>query len=191
MSAAAPPRSRAAAWPLKDPKAIVPVEVFVAESRRLLGLERDAEIDARTADLTTAPDADLEARGLSLLSLKVTETSAGLFGRSVVVLGDWAGRLLPAHRFGVGDIVGIRPLHGGGGAVKHDVTGIVSRVGEMGISVTVDEAKGDAAEDALDALPDRVRMDLLANDITYQRISHALGALGSYNFGPASRLVNM
>ena len=184
-------RSAGVAFPLKDAAAIVPVEVFVTESRRLLNLERDAEVQARTSDLTTSADTDLAARGLSLLSLKVLETSSGMFGRSILVLGDFVGRLLPAHRFSVGDIVGVRECHGSGGPVKHDVSGVVSRVTEMAISVTVDESKGDAAEDAIDALPDKIRIDLLANDVTYRRLSDVLGALGAYNFGPASRLVNM
>lgn len=67
------------------------------------------------------------------------------------------------------------------------------QVTEFQIAVTVDEAKGDAAgaEDAVDGLPDRVRLDLLANDVTYRRLSDVLAAMGSYNYGGAARLVGM
>lgn len=132
--------------------------------------------------------------GVSLLALCVNDVSTGLFGRTVMVLGDQAHRPLPAHRFSVGDIVGIRGTSGAPGAVKHDVTGVLSRVTELGIWVTVDDGRGkdaERAEDAIDGLPDRVRMDLLANDVTYRRLSDALAALGKYQFGPAARLVNM
>ncbi len=99
------------------------MELWVAESKRLLGLERDAEIEQRTTTLQESKDEDLEARGLSLLSLKLDSVSTGMFGRTSAALVDWRGRLLPSHQFSVGDIVGIRAAHGGSGAVKHDVTG--------------------------------------------------------------------
>ena len=180
-------------YPLKDATAVNSVETWVAETKRLLKLERDAEVDERLGALESTSDADLEARGLSLLSLSVIDASSGLFGRTMLVLGDWAGRLLPGHKFTIGDIVGVRGSQGTPGAVKHDITGIVSRVTEYQVTVTVDEHARDAdkTEDAIDALPDRVRIDLLANDVTYQRLAQALGALEGYKFGPASRLVSM
>lgn len=120
--------TRPVSYPLKDPGRVVPVETFVAESRRLLDLERSAEVEERTACLRDTPDTDLEARGLTLLTLAVLEASSGLFGRSVISLGDPASRLLPSHRFSVGDIVGIRAANSSKASVAHDVTGIVSKV---------------------------------------------------------------
>jgi ATP-dependent RNA/DNA helicase IGHMBP2 len=179
--------------PLKDPASVLAIETWVTETKRLLEVERQAEIDERTSFLEDTNMIDLEASGLCLLSLKVIEESTGLYGRSLVTVGDWSSRLLPSHRIGVGDIVGLRPASGKLSGGKHDVTGIVSRVTEYHITVTIDDKKTGPAsvEDAVDALPDKVRMDLLANDVTYQRLSNVLRGLESGKFGRADRLVRM
>jgi ATP-dependent RNA/DNA helicase IGHMBP2 len=179
--------------PLKDPGAVVPVETWVSETKRLLEVERQAEIDERTSFLEDTNTIDLEASGLCLLSLKVVEQSTGLYGRTLVTVADWSSRLLPSHRIGVGDIVGLRSASGKLSGGKHDITGIVSRVTEYQITLTIDDNKTGVAsvEDAMDALPDRVRIDLLANDVTYQRLSSVLHCLESGKFGRADRLVRM
>ncbi len=40
-------------------------------------------------------------------------------------------------------------------------------------------------------LGDRVRIDILPNDITYKRLSSGIAALEASKFGPASRVINV
>lgn len=63
----------------------------------------------------------LEAAGVALLNLKVTERKSGLGGRTLITLEKQRGGvkgLLPTHRFTSGDIIAIRDSSSAKGANK-------------------------------------------------------------------------
>ncbi|MFM1873651.1 MAG: hypothetical protein RL398_3073, partial [Planctomycetota bacterium] len=135
---------------------------FVAQQRRLLELERRAEAAAAEQRLRACSDAELVARGESLLRLEVADLEPAFGGRVTAVLRPSRTEDLPAHRFGPGDLVALR-------ATRDDApvaTGVVARVRRDGVAVTLDD---DEAE-----LPSLVRVDRIASDVTWRRIEGGL-----------------
>jgi hypothetical protein len=178
------------AFPLRNPASVLSIEVWAAETKRLLVAEKEEEIAVNTQALLTTDAGELEAAGKCLLNLRVSETSAGLFGRTVITVSDWMDRLLPANKFSIGDIVALRA--GKDASSPPVCTGIVSAVSEWRLNVAVDEgAGGDGDVDYEQQLGDRVRVDVLANDVTYKRLADGIAALEAYKFGPASRVINV
>ena len=123
---AAAPTSK---YPLRNHGAVLSVETWAAETRRLLQEEREEEITASTTALLSTDTGALEAAGRCLLGLRVADSAAGLFGRTVVTLVDWMDRMLPANKFGVGDIVALRP--GKDATAAPVCTGVISAVGAV------------------------------------------------------------
>lgn len=139
---------------------------FVAQQRRLLELERRAEAAAAEQRLRTCSDAELVARGESLLRLEVADLEPAFGGRVTAVLRPSRTEELPAHRFGPGDLVALR-------ATRDDApvaTGVVARVRRDGVAVTLDDEEAE--------LPSLVRVDRIASDVTWRRIEGGLQWLG-------------
>lgn len=140
---------------------------FAARHRGLLQLERAAEIAERERLLRDCSDAELVARGVTLLRMEVADLEPGFAGRLHATLRPSRGGDLPPHRFGPGDVAAIRGASGEGGAV---VAAVVVRARAAEVIVALD------AE--LDELPPLVRLDRMTTDVTYRRLDQALRELG-------------
>ncbi len=152
---------------------------FATEHRRLLTLERGAEIAEAERRLATRSDAELVARGDALLRLEVADLEPGLGGRLHAVLRPSRGDGLPAHRFGPGDVVAVR-------ANRDDApvtSAVVVRVRSDTVTVALDD------EDA--ELPSLVRLDRIATDVTWRRLDRALADLLPDPKGDAARFLDV
>ena len=184
------------------------LEAYVDASIELLKLERDAEVSEATAAFATRSSDDLASAGISLFRLTVGNLRVGLMGRSVADVGDAFGRPLPAHRFTVGDIVGIALSARGKGAAtrravaassgdareQYDASGVVTVVTQTSIGIALDSksgpTNGDGDGDVI-SLGDHVRLDRLADDVTFKRLTDALAALRTYSHGEAAKLIRI
>jgi ATP-dependent RNA/DNA helicase IGHMBP2 len=165
---------------------------FADAHRRLLNQERQAEIEeTRTLQESVSPQ-ELERMGLCLLRLAVANVHTGLGGRAFVELTSRGGGELDPGRMTPGDIVSIRS-HGAATAKRaapkkaalkgesRPLSGVVSRRSPRGITVVL--------EDLPETFPDEpLRLDRVANDVTYRRLREALERLKGYRGGPAQQL---
>ncbi|KAM4017789.1 DNA-binding protein SMUBP-2 isoform 2-T2 [Anomaloglossus baeobatrachus] len=167
---------------------ILVMEEFVKNQLELLQEEREADIEETRAWQETVSLKELQRKGVCLLKLQVANQSTGLYGRLLVTFTPrkyGAEAVLPSHRFGSGDIVG---LYDSSAPKEAIATGIVSGITQKAISVAFDEANSDALNLGSEA---NYRLLKLANDVTYKRIKKALTALGQYHCGPASDLIDV
>ncbi len=143
---------------------------FVALHRRLIGLERDAEV-AQTEDRNErVGKAELEKRGCLVDKLAVSAARTGMFGRTVVELrraggggGMGGDRPLPANAITAGDIVGLSASPAGSAQIA---SGVVASVSQAAIAVTFEESR-----EALEMSEEEVyKIVKLANDVTYRRL---------------------
>jgi ATP-dependent RNA/DNA helicase IGHMBP2 len=155
------------------------IRAFAETTRRLLDAERRAEVEEAARLQAALSPAELEARGTSILRLKVADESAGLGGRTVLWLERTTGGDLPAHRLQPGDIVRLVTREGEG--PPGEPTGVVSRVTARRIAVALDEAPDDPLEEP-------IRLDRAANDLTWRRLREAVDRLEGAIRGPAARL---
>src|SRR5262245_1514527 len=156
------------------------IDSFVELHLRLVELEREAEVEEVSGLQSTLSPVDLEARGVSLLRLRIADERSGLGGRTLLGLERTTGGDLPAHRFQPGDIVLLKAMKGGPPS-ESSPTGVVYRLNSRRVTVALDDEPEDPLEEPL-------RLDRVANDITYRRLRAALESLKSYGKGPAARL---
>ena len=193
-----------------SPLASLPLAAWAARQRTLLAAEREAALEAALARLQRGAAAAGAASGGApprAPRLVVEKISAGLFGRTLVSLvagGGGGAALLPASLADLtpGDVVGLRGASGSGGAGAgagsslrdaYDATGVITRAAPGGLELALDEAAGDGGAGV--DVGDRVRVDKLADDVTFTRLAAALdGALAAGKSGgaaPASRLLSL
>jgi superfamily I DNA and/or RNA helicase len=167
-AAAAPPRARSGGG------TTLSVESFCATTLPLLELERAAEV-AQSEEAHAAGGVEAAVRrGVCLPGLRVTDASPGFLGRTVLTLSPARGEdgaPLPAHKFAPHDVVALRPSRAEPGAPPL-ARGVVSRVTETALCVALDEAP----EESLDGT---LRLDRLANEVTYARLKAALKSLAA------------
>lgn len=152
---------------------------FVHEQVRLLDLERDAEIATAERLLAIRSDAELVARGVTLLRLEVADLEPGFGGRLHAILRPSRGDGLPSHRFGPGDVVAVR-------ANRDDAplcTGVFVRARGDQVTVALDDEDVD--------LPGLVRIDQIATDVTFRRLSAALRDLLRDRKGEDARFLDV
>ena len=138
---------------------------FAAHHRSLLQLEREAEVAENERLLQQCSDAELVARGATLLRLEVADLEPGFGGRLHATLRPTRGGELPQHRFGPGDVVAMR-------SARDDdarVVGVLVRVRREGVVIALEDD---------DDLPAVVRVDKVTTDVTFRRLDAALRALG-------------
>lgn len=152
---------------------------FAAEQLRLLQIEREAEIAEAERLLRGRSDAELQARGTTLLRLEVADLEPGLGGRLHAVLHPSRTEKLPAHRLGPGDVVAVRS-HRDEAPV---CTAVVVRARDEQVVVALDD---DDAE-----LPSLVRLDRIATDVTWRRLEAALRDLQRDKKGDEARFVDV
>ncbi len=151
----------------------------------LIEIERAAETDETGALLDRFSGPQLEARGLSILRLAVTDEEAALGGRILITFERTTGDILPPGRMQPGDIVRVVPQNPAGRGGKDGAkppTGVVWKRTPRAIAVafddTIEEAVGDGA----------LRLDRIANDITYRRMRIALERLARADRGRPAQL---
>ncbi|GLC34608.1 hypothetical protein PLESTM_000216800 [Pleodorina starrii] len=181
---ARPSRNNVGAAPGK-PEEPASVEAFVELSRRLIDMEREAEIAQAEAETSLCSPEAAQARGRALLNLRVDDVEGGLLGRTLLTLisnkGYGAGGAapeLPPHKFGPHDVVALRPSRGPADGAPL-VSGVIYRVRETAIIFAVDEAPEEGLDQPL-------RLDKLANEVTYQRMRGTLDALLRVRNGTAA-----
>ncbi|KXZ43249.1 hypothetical protein GPECTOR_96g715 [Gonium pectorale] len=161
------------------------LEAFVELSRKLIDMEKNAEIEQANEETSLCSPETAQARGRALLNLRVDDVEGGLLGRTLLTLvsnkGYGAGGPpveLPPHKFGPHDVVALRPSRGpaDGPAL---VSGVIYRIREASIIVAVDEAPEDGLDQPL-------RLDKLANEVTYQRLRATLESLIRVKGGTAA-----
>ena len=161
------------------------LETFVKQQLRLIELERKNEIDETARLQSSLKMTELERRGLCLGRLRVVDDSVGFGGRTLLVLQLADGKYLPEHRFHSNDLVLVRTHDKEGDGGRGDATrgerGVVSQVKPDRISVILD----DVAEADLSGM---IRIDRVANDVTFQRLRRAVERLDQRDPGPAKRL---
>jgi ATP-dependent RNA/DNA helicase IGHMBP2 len=152
---------------------------FAERHRELLRQERDAEIAESERLLRGRSDAELAARGTSLLRLEVVDLEPGFGGRLHAVLRPSRGGDLPAHRIGPGDVLALRE-HGNAAPLCNAVC-VRARADSIVIALDDDEVD----------LPSLVRLDKIATDVTYRRLDQALRDLARDRKGDEARFLDV
>eukprot|EP00899_Mesostigma_viride_P028330 jgi/Mesvir1/8682/Mv26108-RA.1 len=160
------------------------LEEFISRTLPLIDMEKDAEMAASQETTSQLSPEAAQKRGRALLNLKCTDLQTGLLGKTLLTLEPNRGDLLPAHKLTPHDVVSVRPnrsLDTSPAAVL--AQGVVYRLKESLVVVAVD----DIPESGLDV---PLRLDKLANDVTYKRLKATVAALSKGVIsGPAANLV--
>ena len=192
--------------PKSSCKPPVSVDAWVTQQRAALAEEREEEREEVTSALAQLTAQECQDKGLSLLYLHIQGTSTGLYGRTCISLGPSTALrkdgTLPAHEFGSGDEVVLRAMKGGGataeggGKEAQQIRGVVTRTTATKIDfvASADDVDDDLLEGWAAGGPGsgHLRLDMLSNEATHQRMMGVLGQLLAYPAdAPAARLVNL
>jgi len=159
----------------------VDMDSFVLEQRRLLALEREAEVEEAIALQSQTSIKELCQKGVAVQKVVVEGQVTGLYGRTIITFSSrTVGQELPAHSLSSGDIVGVR----GSENADTEISGVVTAVRPNSLAIAVSE-QGEEARIDENSVYSLVK---LANDITYRRLSSALDYLSS---SPSSSLINV
>ncbi|KDO29841.1 hypothetical protein SPRG_19723 [Saprolegnia parasitica CBS 223.65] len=161
------------------------LERWLDATRLMLQQERDAEIAQSKLENDTLP-ASLNPN--VLLHLRLASATTGLFGRTVLLLTQGQNRELPAHHFGIGDLVqlsvptaSLTPADANGFP-----RGIVTKVEEHAISLAFEDL-----DNSDEYHNQALRLDRLVNDATYRKLHEGIDRLAKYNDGPAMNILNV
>lgn len=152
---------------------------FVAAQQRLLQLERQAERAQGERLLRARTDAELVARGTTLLRLEVHDLEPGFGGRLHAVLRPSRSEGLPAHRIGPGDVVAVRDTRD----AAPITTAVLVRARADTVTIALDDEDAD--------LPPLVRLDRIATDVTWKRLDGALRDLARERKGEEAKLLDV
>ncbi|PAN46284.1 hypothetical protein PAHAL_9G174900 [Panicum hallii] len=154
------------------------LQEFVSSMAPLIDLEKAAEISAESE--TSAKS--LERRGSVIANLKCTDAQTGLMGKTLLEFQPNKGDVLPSHKFGTHDVVALKPNKADAGSASLG-QGVVYRLKDSSITVAFD----DIPEDGLNS---PLRLEKLANEVTYRRMKDALIQLSkAVQTGPCANLV--
>ncbi|CAN6298648.1 unnamed protein product [Urochloa humidicola] len=154
------------------------LQEFVSSMAPLIDLEKAAEISAESE--TSAKS--LERRGGIIANLKCTDAQTGLMGKTLLEFQPNKGDVLPSHKFGTHDVVALKPNKADTGSASLG-QGVVYRLKDSSITVAFD----DIPEDGLNS---PLRLEKLANEVTYRRMKDALIQLSkAVQTGPSANLV--
>ncbi|WVZ59753.1 hypothetical protein U9M48_009854 [Paspalum notatum var. saurae] len=157
---------------------MVSLQEFVSSMGPLIDLEKAAEISAESE--TSAKS--LERRGCIIANLKCTDAQTGLMGKTLLEFQPNKGDVLPSHKFGTHDVVSLKPNKADAGSASLG-QGVVYRLKDSSITVAFD----DIPEDGLNS---PLRLEKLANEVTYRRMKDALIQLSkAVQTGPCANLV--
>ncbi|XP_037443852.1 DNA-binding protein SMUBP-2-like isoform X1 [Triticum dicoccoides] len=151
---------------------------FVSSMAPLIDLEKAAEISAESE----ASSKRKERRGSVMPNLKCTDAQTGLMGKTLLEFQPNKGDVLPPHKFGTHDVVALKPNKADAGSPALG-QGVVYRLKDSSITVVFD----DIPEDGLNS---PLRLEKLANEVTYRRMKDALIQLSKgIQTGPSANLV--
>ncbi|RLN40592.1 DNA-binding protein SMUBP-2 isoform X1 [Panicum miliaceum] len=154
------------------------LQEFVSSMAPLIDLEKAAEISAESE--TSAKS--LERRGSVIANLKCTDAQTGLMGKTLLEFQPNKGDVLPSHKFGTHDVVALKPNKADAGSSSLG-QGVVYRLKDSSITVAFDEIPEDGLNSPL-------RLEKLANEVTYRRMKDALIQLSkAVQTGPCANLV--
>uniref|UniRef100_A0A0D9VVY9 DNA helicase n=1 Tax=Leersia perrieri TaxID=77586 RepID=A0A0D9VVY9_9ORYZ len=157
---------------------MVSLQEFVSSMAPLIDLEKAAEISAESATSSKS----LERRGCVMANLKCTDAQTGLMGKTLLEFQPNKGDVLPPHKFGTHDVVALKPNKADAGSAALG-QGVVYRLKDSSITVAFD----DIPEDGLNS---PLRLEKLANEVTYRRMKDALIQLSkAIQTGPSANLV--
>ncbi|XP_052147152.1 uncharacterized protein LOC127766128 isoform X1 [Oryza glaberrima] len=157
---------------------MVSLQEFVSSMAPLIDLEKAAEISAESATSSKT----LERRGCVMANLKCTDAQTGLMGKTLLELQPNKGDVLPPHKFGTHDVVALKPNKADAGSAALG-QGVVYRLKDSSITVAFD----DIPEDGLNS---PLRLEKLANEVTYRRMKDALVQLSKgIQTGPSANLI--
>ncbi|KAK1575619.1 hypothetical protein Q3G72_006985 [Acer saccharum] len=158
------------------------LEQFVSLMSPLIDLEKEAEI---SASISTGASRNLDTaqkKGSTILNLKCVDAQTGLMGKTLLEFQSNKGDVLPAHKFGTHDVVVLKPNKADLGSPALG-QGVVYRLKESSITVAFD----DIPEEGLNS---PLRLEKLANEVTYRRMKDALVQLSKGVLkGPAADLI--
>ncbi|KAF0922495.1 hypothetical protein E2562_037402 [Oryza meyeriana var. granulata] len=157
---------------------MVSLQEFVSSMAPLIDLEKAAEISAESETSSKS----LERRGCVMANLKCTDAQTGLMGKTLLEFQPNKGDVLPPHKFGTHDVVALKPNKADAGSAALG-QGVVYRLKDSSITVAFDDIPGDGLNSPL-------RLEKLANEVTYRRMKDALIQLSkAIQTGPSANLV--
>ncbi|XP_027902111.1 DNA-binding protein SMUBP-2 [Vigna unguiculata] len=163
-------------------KKALSLQQFISVTAPLLDLEKEAEISSSIATGASRNLDTAQKRGSTILNLKCIDVQTGLMGKSLIEFQSTKGDVLPAHKFGTHDVVVLKLNKADLGSPALG-QGVVYRLKDSSITVAFD----DIPEDGLNS---PLRLEKVANEVTYRRMKDALIQLSKgVHKGPASDLI--
>ncbi|KAL5538142.1 hypothetical protein UlMin_022594 [Ulmus minor] len=160
----------------------ITLEQFVSIMTPLIDIEKEAEISASISTGATRNIERAQKRGSTILNLKCVDAQTGLMGKTLLEFQSTKGDVLPAHKFGTHDVVVLKPNKADVGAPALG-QGVVYRLKDSSITVAFDEIPEEGLNSPL-------RLEKVANEVTYRRMKDALILLSKgVQKGPAADLV--
>ncbi|KAG7563399.1 AAA+ ATPase domain [Arabidopsis suecica] len=158
------------------------LEAFVSTMAPLIDMEKETEI---SMSLSTGASRNIETaqkKGTTILNLKCVDVQTGLMGKSLIEFQSNKGDVLPAHKFGNHDVVVLK-LNKSDLGSSPLAQGVVYRLKDSSITVVFDEIPEEGLNTSL-------RLEKLANEVTYRRMKDTLIQLSKGVLrGPAADLV--
>lgn len=140
---------------------------------RLLELERRAERERLATEKAALPLPELEARGLVVLDVESVEESIGLGGRTLVTFQRDDKRALRS-KLHVGDLVTVSPRKA---PIDRPPSGVITRATRQQLEVAFERHPPPFVGEG------RLRIDLVANDVTFDRARGVLRRLTEMTHG--------
>ncbi|CAN1348918.1 DNA-binding protein SMUBP-2 [Linum perenne] len=164
------------------PMSPISLEQFVSTMSPLIDMEKEAEISASISSGASRNLDTAQKRGSAIINLKCVDAQTGLMGKTLLEFQSNKADLLPAHKFGIHDVVILKPNKADLGSPNLG-QGVVYRLKDTSITVAFD----DMPEDGLNS---SLRLEKVANEVTYRRMKDALIQLSKgVQKGPAADLV--
>ncbi len=142
---------------------------------RLLELERAAERSRLAQEKASLPLGELEARGLVVLDVETVDEAVGLGGRHLVTFAHAEKKRLTT-RLGPGDLVAVSPRKA---PVEAPPSGTVASASRKEVVVAFDRPPPPWMGEG------RLRLDVTANDVTFDRAKGALTRWAAMDQGQA------
>ncbi|KAG9449471.1 hypothetical protein H6P81_009436 [Aristolochia fimbriata] len=166
----------------KKKSSAMSLEQFISVMTPLLDIEKEAEISA-SINSGSSRNIDLaQKKGSVILNLKCVDAQTGLMGKALLEFQSTKGDILPTHKFGPHDVVVLKPNRGDAGSASLG-QGVVYRLKDSSITVAFDEIPDEGLNSSL-------RLEKVANEVTYRRMKDALIQLSKgVQKGPAVDLI--
>ncbi|XP_020598926.1 DNA-binding protein SMUBP-2 [Phalaenopsis equestris] len=158
----------------------ITVEQFISTMLPLIDMEKEAEISASLGLSSTRSSSASQKRGSTIFNLKCTDAQTGLMGKTLLEFQPNKGVVLPAHKFSTHDVVVLKPNKADQGCSSLG-QGVVYRLKDSSITVAFDEIPDDGLNSPL-------RLEKVANEVTYSRMKDALIQLSKHK-GPAIEMI--